>query len=205
MFLENLAKDSQLLIHSLQYHLTITLSIIGVMAFVVLLNACFNNFFKRFGIVPRQKSGLLGIFISPFLHADANHLFYNCIPLFCLMNIVLIQGVSLFFVATGIIILLAGIFIWLGARVGIHIGASALVLGYLGYLLANCYVSPSILNLSALLICIIYLTGLFSSLFPQKKQVSFEGHIYGLCAGIIAYFICPSIMAALHITYRHSI
>lgn len=202
---KNLAADSQLLATSLHDNLVITLGVLSSLYFIAVINFLCKNILNHFGIVPRTKYGLLGIMTSPFLHADSNHLFYNSIPLFCLMNVILIQGTTLFFVATFLIIILSGLLIWACARYGIHIGASALILGYLGYLLANSYVAPSFLNIASVLVCVIYLTGLFSSLFPQKKHISFEGHIFGLIAGIITYLICPFIMNLLNLSYRHSI
>lgn len=202
---KSLAADSQLLATSLHNNLIITLGILLSLYLIAVINFLCKNVLNHFGIVPRTKLGLLGIMTSPFLHANSNHLFYNSIPLFCLMNVVLIQGTTLFFLATFLIIILSGLLIWGGARYGVHIGASSLVLGYLGYLLANSYVAPSFLNIASVFVCVIYLTGLFSSLFPQKKNVSFEGHIYGLIAGIITYLICPFIMDMFNLSYRHSI
>ena len=36
------------------------------------------------GILPRTLSGLQGVFFSPFLHGDFNHIANNSIPLFIL-------------------------------------------------------------------------------------------------------------------------
>ena len=124
LILDNLNSDMQLLTTSLTDNLIITLGSLIILYIIGGINYILKNSLNYFGIIPRTKHGLIGILTSPFLHKDSNHLFYNSIPLFCLMNVILIQGRMLFLVATILIILLSGLLIWIGARRGVHIGAS---------------------------------------------------------------------------------
>lgn len=136
------------------------------------------------GIYPRHWFGLIGIPFSPLLHADLNHLIFNSIPLFVLMCFVLTAGLHQFIFITLLIILLSGLGIWLFGRSAIHIGASALIMGYFGYLLADAYQHPSVSTMAIGFLCIYYFGGLIFSLFPSEEKVSWEGHAFGFLAGI---------------------
>ena len=91
------------------------------------------------GIYPRSWHGLVGIVFSPFLHGGFNHVFFNSVILFVLANFVLLGGRTEFYQVSITIFLLGGFAVWLFGRKAIHIGASGVVMGYLGYLLANSY------------------------------------------------------------------
>ncbi len=93
-----------------------------------------NYYFNRFGIWPRRMRGLPGIFFCHFLHANFNHLFFNSIPLFILMLLLLTKGTLFFLWISLKIIIISGGFIWLCGRNAIHLGASAMIMGYWGFL-----------------------------------------------------------------------
>ena len=44
----------------------------------------FRPYLVFLGIIPRKWFGMLGIFTSPFIHADFNHYFFNLFPLIIL-------------------------------------------------------------------------------------------------------------------------
>ncbi len=143
------------------------------------------------GIHPRTEWGFVGIPFSPFLHGDFSHLIFNAIPLFIFSNFILLQGANLFYMATGIIILISGLLIWLFARPGIHIGASSLIMGYFGFILIDIYLKPTALSIAIGLTALFYFGGMFSSLFPDRdKQISWEGHVFGFIAGLITAWVC---------------
>jgi len=138
------------------------------------------------GIFPRHPFGLTGIICAPFLHANWGHLFFNTVPLFILANLVLIYGRVEFYQVTAIIIVLGGLATWVLGRKAIHLGASGLIMGYWGFLLLQSYYHPSILAVFVGVICLYYLGGLFLSLFPSGKGVSWESHVFGFLAGMVA-------------------
>lgn len=142
------------------------------------------------GIIPRNVLGIPGIFISPFLHADFNHLFFNTIPLIVLSNFLLIEGVNYYLLVTIYITLISGVLTWLFAKPGIHIGASGVITGYWALLVSNVYQQGSITAIILGVICIYYFAGIFLSVFPGKKGISWEGHLFGLIAGgFVSYFL----------------
>jgi len=141
------------------------------------------------GIYPRRFWGLPGIICSPFLHGDFNHLFFNSIPLFVLINFILIEGLTRLIDISLTIIILSGCAVWLLGRRAIHIGASGLIMGYFSYLLVNAYQHPSISSVILAVVCLYYFGGFLLDLFPREERVSWEGHLFGFLAGLAAVFI----------------
>lgn len=156
---------------------------------VFFINLVLKKRLLYLGIIPRNIFGIPGILFAPFLHADFNHLFFNTIPLIVLSNFILINGLNYFILVTGYIILLSGIMIWLFAKPGIHIGASSVITGYWGLLVSNIYQQGSVTAIILGIICVYYFAGIFFSIFPGKKGVSWEGHLFGLISGLlVSYF-----------------
>ena len=141
------------------------------------------------GIWPRKLYGLPGILFAPFLHVNFNHLFFNSIPLVILSNFLLINGLHYYLMATLSIACISGLCIWCFAKPGIHLGSSGVVTGYWGLLVANLYVQGTLMALMLGIVCIYYFAGIFLGVFPGEKGVSWEGHLFGLLAGIGTSYI----------------
>lgn len=148
---------------------------------------------KRFlllGIIPRHLLGLPGIVFAPLLHANFNHLFFNSIPLLVLSNFILINGLNIYIKVSLGITLISGFFIWLLGKPGLHIGASALITGYWGFLVANLFQYNNLTTIILGLVSLYYFAGIFLGVFPGKKGVSWEGHLFGLLAGVaVSYWV----------------
>lgn len=144
------------------------------------------------GIVPRHWVGLPGILCAPFLHADFNHLFFNTIPLAVLANFILIQGLSYFLTVTLCITVISGLLTWCLAKPGVHIGASGLITGYWALLVSDIVQQGSVTAIILGVVSVYYFAGIFLSVFPGKKGVSWEGHLFGLIAGFfVSYLFTP--------------
>ena len=92
----------------------------------------------RWGLEPREVDGLVGIVTMPFLHGGFGHLISNTIPFVIMGALIAAGGLARYFTVTAIIAVVAGVGTWLVGPDGtVHIGASALVFGYLTYLLAR--------------------------------------------------------------------
>lgn len=139
------------------------------------------------GVRPLSVEGLPGILLSPFIHADWGHLGANAGPFLVLTS-------ALFYVYRDIalkvffwIYLLAGIWLWFGARDAWHVGASGVVYGIASFL----FVSGIIRNyvpLIALSMMVVFLYGsLFWGIFPVEWLVeySWEAHLWGALAGLV--------------------
>jgi membrane associated rhomboid family serine protease len=139
----------------------------------------------RFGILPREFSGLKGVLLSPFIHGDWNHVFNNSLPL-------LILGWAMFYfyrsLAPKVILLsflLAGLYTWISARTAYHIGASGLVYALFGFLFISGFLRKYI-PLVALSFLVAFLYGsLIWGILPWDKSISWEGHFWGLLIGLI--------------------
>ncbi len=159
-----------------------------VMWFVKLSEFLFDVRFSFLGITPLDVRGLIGIIASPFLHGDWNHLMANSIPM-------LVLGGALYYFYSEIankvlllIILLTGLWVWLGARESTHIGASGVVYGLASFHLVSGLIRKEA-KLMALSLIVVFLYGgmiwgIFPELFPHKN-ISWESHLSGMVAGIV--------------------
>ncbi|MFU8852141.1 rhomboid family intramembrane serine protease [Micromonospora sp. SL1-18] len=140
------------------------------------------------GIIPRRIQGLDGVFFSPFLHADFNHLYSNSIPLILLGTFVLAAGTRRFLWSTMVIILVSGLGVWFtGSPNSVVVGASGVIFGYLGILLTRGIVERSWWNLGVvLLVGLLYGWQLMIGILPTDERVSWQGHLFGLLGGIVA-------------------
>ena len=165
------------------------LPILGIILLILwgslLLTSLTGNRLLCLGIYPRHLFGLPGIFFAPFLHANAGHLFFNSIPLVVLSDFLLMQGLHEYLTITVEITLVSGILIWCFAKKGLHIGASAVITGYWSFLICNMYhqINPSSIIVGA--ISLYYFIGILYGIFPAQKGVSWQGHLFGLLAGLI--------------------
>ncbi|MBL7479956.1 rhomboid family intramembrane serine protease [Legionella bononiensis] len=141
------------------------------------------------GIIPRHLRGLPGIICAPLLHANFNHIFFNSIPLLVLSNFILINGLYYYLVVTFFITVLSGLAIWCFAKPGLHIGASALITGYWGFLISNIYQQGTLTTVILGLVSLYYFAGIFFGIFPREKGVSWEGHLFGLLAGLATSYL----------------
>jgi len=145
------------------------------------------------GIYPRHIAGIPGIFLSSFLHQNTEHLFFNSIPLFIMMSFVLLSGMQTFYVVTFSIIVLSGVTTWLLARPFIHVGASSLIMGYFGYLLINASMNQTPVAIALAFVLLYYFGGFLFSILPGEKHISWEGHLFGLLAGLFVGYFYASI------------
>ena len=139
-----------------------------------------------FGVRPRSIFGLIGIPLMPFLHGDFSHLLSNTVPFLILGWIVLRAEKENFIVATVTIILLGGLGTWLiGSRTSIHIGASGLVYGYFGYVIIRALMERRPKWIAAgLFVGFFYGSMIFGVLPVFQQQISWEGHLCGMVAGM---------------------
>lgn len=154
----------------------------------------FNYNFNAYGIYPRTFEGLKGIFFSPFIHGDIEHLYHNTIPL-------LILSMALFYFYRAIAwkillygIVLTGLTTWGIGRVSNHIGASGLIYVLFSFIFFK-GVFTKYYRLIALSLVVVFLYGgMIWYVFPIEKGISWEGHLSGLVVGFLfALFFKKSI------------
>ncbi|MGB5914199.1 MAG: rhomboid family intramembrane serine protease [Phormidesmis sp.] len=147
---------------------------------------------RLFGIRPRELRGLPGIVLSPLFHRDFGHLLVNTLPFLVLGWLILVQGelsdAADFYTITVTILLIGGIGTWLFGREAIHLGASGLIFGYIGFLLISGYQGPTLLTVGfAAIVFLLYGNQLWAMLpSSNASKISWEGHLFGFAGGVVA-------------------
>ncbi|MCB1647348.1 MAG: rhomboid family intramembrane serine protease, partial [Pseudomonadales bacterium] len=140
----------------------------------------------RFGIYPRETAALAGILCWPFLHGSLLHLLTNTPPLLMLGFLVAIRGTRFFLLSTLIILIAGGLGVWAFGRPAWHIGASGLIFGYFGLLVALGIYERRVTSLLVSLGVGFFYGGMILGVLPQNPYISWEGHLFGLLAGVLA-------------------
>lgn len=173
-----------------------TNSVIGLPLFFVLflwfvywLEIRFDFDFVENGIYPRTFSGLQGMFFSPFIHADIQHLYNNSLPL-----LILLAALQFFYSkqtlgVLGYGILFSGFITWVIGRDNYHIGASGLIYVLVSFIFFK-GIQTRYYRLVALSLTVVVLYGgmvwyVFPNPEPSGERISWEGHLAGLIAGFI--------------------
>ncbi|GGZ79232.1 rhomboid family intramembrane serine protease [Algibacter mikhailovii] len=145
----------------------------------------FGYNFSKYGIYPQTLKGLRGIFVSPFVHGDIEHIYHNTIPLFVL-------SMALFYfyrpIAWKVLlwgIILSGLLTWCIGRPSYHIGASGLI-----YVLVSFTFFKGVFakhyRLIALSLLVVFLYGsMIWYTLPIEQGISWEGHLAGLLTGLL--------------------
>lgn len=180
-------EDTNTIAGELKTQATILGGFVAIMWILELVNLFFfRHTLSIYGIIPRQSIGLRGILFAPFLHGGLGHLIANTIPFVTLGWFVMLQETSDFFVVSAITMLVSGLGVWLFGSSGVHVGASGLIFGYLGFLLARGYFERNIPSIFLALSVGVLYGGAIWGIFPSQPGISWEGHLFGFIGGILA-------------------
>jgi membrane associated rhomboid family serine protease len=172
---------------------TILMTMVAIFWFVEIVNVLFFHSSYRslaqYGIIPRNFVGLRGILFAPFLHGGWGHLIANTIPFITLGWLVMLQETSDFFIVTIVTMLVGGVGTWLfGATNSVHIGASILIYGYLGFLLLRGYFQKNIPSIFLSVVVFFIYGGLIWGVLPSQIGISWQGHLFGFLGGVLSAF-----------------
>ncbi len=143
-----------------------------------------------YGIRPRTWQGLGHILTAPFFHVGFAHLAANTLPLVILGWLVMLRRTADYVVVALVSALASGLGIWLlGGSRTIHLGASGVIFGFLGYLVARAYFERSLAALILALVAGMLYGGLIWGVLPGQAGVSWLGHFFGLVGGGLAAFL----------------
>jgi membrane associated rhomboid family serine protease len=151
---------------------------------IKLAEVLFDISLARFGVLPRNLMGLSGILTYPLIHGDWKHLLNNSVAIFVLGTMVYhfyreFAGRALLWM-----LLLSGLWLWIGGRPNYHIGASGMVYALFGFLFLSGILRRHV-KLMALSLLVVFLYGsLVWGIFPMEEHISWEGHLFGLMAGL---------------------
>ena len=165
------------------------LILVALIWVVEIVNLFFGHRLVSWGILPRSFSGLIGIPLAPMLHTGIWHAVSNTVPLFILGALTLAGGKRRFWETTVNVVLLSGVLVWIFAREAYHVGASGLVFGYFGVIMARAYIERGIITIAIAIVTVMAYGGLMWGVLPLRSYVSFESHLFGLIAGIVVVWL----------------
>lgn len=169
------------------------LALLGVIWLVQVVNLITGYALNRwFGLLPRSFSGLDGILFMPLLHGSIAHAAANSVPLAVLGSLMATTAHRVALASSAMIVGIGGFGVWFFGNSAIHIGASGLIFGWFGFLLARGLLeNRPIPLLIAVGVAVVYGTMLWGIL-PGQPGVSWEAHLFGTIAGVAAAHVTRS-------------
>lgn len=137
------------------------------------------------GLRPRSLSGLVGIAFMPLLHGGWLHLIGNSVSWIILGSMTAIISRDFSRVTAGIW-LFGGALLWVGGTAGNHVGASGVIYGFAAFLLVYGWAKRRPLAiLFAVVVAVFHAVAMLPGLLPGQPSVSWTGHLFGACAGVV--------------------
>jgi membrane associated rhomboid family serine protease len=171
---------------SFRLAMKIALGFVALLWIIEFLNGALGLELGRFGVRPREFSGLPGILLAPLLHGGFPHLVANSLPLLVLGTGMLYLYPGSALKALPAVYLGPGIAVWLFAASGsVHVGASGLVYGLFAYIFIAGLIRRDRRAIAAsLLVCFLYGT-LVWGVLPIRPGVSWETHLAAALIGVV--------------------
>jgi membrane associated rhomboid family serine protease len=167
-------------------HIRLVLAVFVLFSAIEIINLFTGRMLSQLGTIPRYVPGLKGIILGPFVHGSLQHYFSNIIPL-CIFTYLLLQyGLKRYLQVTLWIMVTSGLLVWLFARPATHIGVSGVVYGYFGYLVLAGFLSGKFKLIIISVLVAFFYGGLIFGILPSSPFVSWESHLFGFIAGLVA-------------------
>jgi membrane associated rhomboid family serine protease len=161
--------------------------LLGLMWLLLLVPDAWN---QRLAIRAQARDGWWGIPLAPLLHADLAHLASNTLPLAVLGALIALRSWREFVSVSLLVTLGSGLGAWYFGRVGeVHLGASGLIFGYFGFLLARGLLERTLASLVIALAVGFYYGGLLWQVFPKDTRISWQAHLFGLLSGLVSAWL----------------
>ena len=160
---------------------------LAIMWFVFGMTVLSGGALLSFGVVPRTVLGLRGIFFAPFLHGSFNHLLANSIPFVLLGWLVMLRDSRHLVPVTLYAMFGSGLMAWMfGASGSVHVGASGLIFGYLGFLMLAGWFARSVSSIALSIIVTVLWGGIVLGVMPGQTGISWQAHLGGFIGGVMA-------------------
>jgi len=174
-------------VRALRVHAVILGASVASLWAVFALDAVLGGALLRFGVVPRTQDGLWGIVAAPFLHANLAHLTANTISLLVLGWLVMLRDPRHFGLVALCAMVGGGFAAWLlGAPGSVHVGASGVIFGFLGFLIFAGWWARSFGSIALSLVTTALWGGLVWGVLPGAPGVSWQAHLGGFVGGVLA-------------------
>lgn len=139
------------------------------------------------GVAPMSAAGLWGVLAAPLLHGSAGHWLGNAGALLVLVPLVFTVYPRAALRALPVVWLGAGLFTWVVGQPGsVHIGASGVTHGLAFLLFALGVLRRDRAAIAAGLIAFFLYGGMVLTVLPREPGVSWESHLGGALAGLLA-------------------
>ncbi|MCC7327228.1 MAG: rhomboid family intramembrane serine protease [Burkholderiales bacterium] len=169
--------------------LAVALAFVAALVVIHVLGAALGLDLQRFGVHPREWSGLAGIIAAPMLHGNFAHLVSNALPLAVVGTVMLYLYPDASRIVLPAVYLGPGLAVWLFGRDSIHIGASGLVYGVVGYVFVAGVLRRDRRAIAASMLVAFMYGALVWGVLPIKAGVSWETHLAAALIGVALAFL----------------
>jgi membrane associated rhomboid family serine protease len=154
---------------------------------VFLINLALGGALLSLGVIPRTTIGLRGVLFAPFLHGSLDHIVANSIPFVVLGWMVMLRDERHFIPVTLAGMIGSALMAWLlGAPDSVHIGASGVIFGYLGFLMLSGWYARSFGSIVLSIIVTAVWGTLVFGMMPGVPGISWQAHFGGFMGGGLA-------------------
>lgn len=174
----------------------VSAGIVALLLVIFLLQGLFD--WRSFAVYPRRASGLVGILTAPLLHGSWEHLAANSVALLVLGTLAgsvypraTARGLPLIWLGSGI-----GAW-WWGYPGTFHLGASGLTHGLMFLVFVLGVLRRDKPAMAAGMIAIFFYGSMLLTVLSREPGVSWQSHLGGSIAGLLAAFLFRRVDAAL--------
>jgi membrane associated rhomboid family serine protease len=164
-------------------------SFTALLYLIEIVDAAMSGRLDQFGIQPRTLGGLDGVLWAPLLHHGWTHLFANTLPVLLFGFLAMSNGIGQWVAVTLTIWLFSGLGVWLVGDTGTTIGASGIAFGWLAFLLVRGIFNRAIGQIVVAVVLFLYWGSTLLGVLPGNPGVSWQGHLFGAIAGILAAWL----------------
>ncbi|MCK0509747.1 rhomboid family intramembrane serine protease [Aromatoleum buckelii] len=164
----------------------IALCLVAFLWLVQAVNTALDLGLERFGVRPRELSGLPGIVLAPLLHGSFGHLIANTAPLLVLLTAMLHLYPGSAVRALPAIFLGPGAAVWLLGRASVHVGASGVVYGLVAHIFLAGVIRRDRRAIAASLLVYFLYGSLAWGVLPIQQGLSWETHLAGGLIGALS-------------------
>lgn len=174
-------KSQRNFIMALEFALVVT----GIIWFLFLTNEYLGLEWQRFGLRPRDLSGLVGVITAPLLHSNLEHIFSNTAPLLVSLTAMLYLYPNSALRVIPMVWLGTGLLAWLIGRSSVHIGASGFIYGLLAFIMVSGVLRRDIRSVAVALMVWFLYGSMIWGVLPLRPRMSWEMHLAGAVLGVL--------------------
>lgn len=164
----------------------LSLALLALIWLIFLIDQLSGAALIRFGLVPRDLSGLLGLLTTPLLHYNLSHVTSNTLPLLIGATLVLFLYPHSAVRALPAIWLGSAFLAWCFARPSVHIGASGLIYGLLAFVMVSGVIRREVRAIGAAGVVWFLYGSLLYGVLPSGAGTSWELHAFGFLVGAVS-------------------